>query len=176
MLAFPFSHRAAGGAERLLGALGEAVRPLYVSGELRVRGAETVILPFALVVEEGDGVRRMVQPAVDRGDVARAAAFAGGDEEIPPGEPAVSQHLFELQSALGDLLVSGAGRADRALRDAWSALAGASDAHGSVLLAGQVRRIADALAARAHDPAWRPEAAAAAMLPLAAELELAVSS
>ena len=48
-----------------------------------------------------------------------------------------------------------------------------SDGRGSVLLAAQVRAIADALAARAHDPAWTPIGAATATLPLAAALELA---
>ena len=81
--------------------------------------------------------------------------------------------MHDLQSALGELLVTGAARADRSLRDAWVDLAARSEALGSVLLAAAASRIADALAARAHDPAWTPVAAAAATLPLAAALELA---
>ena len=52
--------------------------------------------------------------------------------------------------------MTGIGRADRTVRDAWAALADVSDGRGSVLLAAQVRAIADALAARAHDPTWTP--------------------
>ena len=172
-IAHPFAHRGAGGAERLLSALDGDAKPLYVSGELRVRGAETVIAPIAVVLERPDGTRFMAQPAVDRGDAAAAVPIDPGAHETPPGESAVQQHLHELQAALGDLLVTGAGRADRTLRDDWSALADASESRGSVLLAAQVRVVADALAARAHDPAWTAVAAATAMLPLAAVLELA---
>jgi hypothetical protein len=78
-----------------------------------------------------------------------------------------------VQTALGELLVTGIGRADRTVRDAWASLSEVSDGRGSVLLTAQVRAIADALAARAHDSAWTPAAAAAATLPLAAALELA---
>ena len=172
-IAHPFAQRAAGGAERLLAALDSGVKPLYVSGSLRLRGAETVITPIAVVLERPDGTRFMVQPAVDRGDPAAAVSIDSDVVETPPGEPAVQQHLHEVQTALGELLVTGIGRADRTVRDAWAALADVSDGRGSVLLAAQVRVVADALAARAHDPAWTPVAAAAATLPLAAALELA---
>ena len=172
-IAHPFAQRAAGGAERLLAALDSGVKPLYVSGSLRLRGAETVITPIAVVLERPDGARFMVQPAVDRGDPAAAVSIDSDVVETPPGEPAVQQHLHELQTALGELLVTGIGRADRTVRDAWAALADVSDGRGSVLLAAQVRAVADALAARAHDPAWTPVAAAAVTLPLAAALELA---
>ena len=114
--------------------------PRYVSGEVRVRGAETVIVPVALVVETGDGARRMVQPAVDRGDPAAASAFEQqAASETPPGPPAVAEHVHDLQSALGELLVTGAARADRGLRDAWAALAERGEALGSVLLTATTR-------------------------------------
>lgn len=175
-IAHPFSHRAAGGAERLLAALDGSAKPLYVAGELRLRGAETVITPVSLVLEFADGVRRMVQPAVDRGDAAAAARFDEADEPAtPPGEAAVREHLHDLQSALGDLFVGGAGRADRSLREAWTGLADSGDALGSVVLAGRVRTVADALAARAHDAAWTPTATASAALSLAAAVELAAA-
>ena len=67
------------------------------------------------------------------------------------------------------LAVDGAallGRAERAIKRA-------RKMGEPVLLGQQVRRVADALAARAHDPAWRPDAAVAATLACAAALELA---
>ena len=96
------------------------LRRCYVSGSLRLRGAETVITPIAVVLERPDGARFMVQPAVDRGDPAAAVSLDSDAVETPPGEPAVQQHLHELQTALGELLVTGIGRADRTVRDAWA--------------------------------------------------------
>jgi hypothetical protein len=172
-LTFAFHHRAAGGAERLLDALtGEAV-PRFVSGEVHVRGADTVIVPVGLVVEGPGGGRRMVQPGVDRGDTAAAAAFEQVAGEAPAGAHAVAQHVHDLQTALGELLVTGASRADRSLRDTWSTLTERSESLGSVLLTRTAGRVSTALAARAHDPAWTAHETIAAALTLAATLELA---
>ena len=81
--------------------------------------------------------------------------------------------MHDLQAALGELLVAGAARADRGLRDAWAALAERGEALGSVLLNATTTRVATALAARAHDPAWTPHDTVTAALTLAATLELA---
>ena len=140
-----------------------------------MRGAETVIVPVALVVETGDGARRMVQPAVDRGDPAAASAFESRRRARPrPAPPAVAEHVHDLQAALGELLVAGAARADRGLRDAWAALAERGEALGSVLLTADVDAGRHgALAARAHDPAWTPETRSPPPLPSPPTLELA---
>jgi hypothetical protein len=175
VISSPFHHRAAGGAERLLAALDGTSSPRFVAGEVRIRGAETVIAPISLVVESDTGVRSMIQPWVDRGDPAAVGEFSAAVGDTPPGEPAVAQHLFELQSALGDLLVTGATRADRTIRDRWAELARATDDHGSVLVATTVHAVAEALAARAHDTSWTPGATVAQALTLAATLELALA-
>ena len=93
------------------------------AGEVRVRGAETVIAPIAVVVEEADGARRMIQPPSTAATAPPPARSRPQSRETPPGEPAVAQHLHDLQSALGELLVTGASRADRSVRDAWTSLA-----------------------------------------------------
>ena len=178
LIVHPYSRRAAGGAERLLEALNAAghgaAAARFVSGEVRVEGAETVIAPVGLVVESAGGSRRMVQPWVDSGDPDAARAFdRRANGETAPGEAAAAAYMLELQRRLGALLVVGVARADRSVRMAWRGLAESGEALGSVVLVEQARRVSAALDARPDDPHWVPAPGVAAVLALARVAELA---
>lgn len=178
LIAHPFSQRAAGGADRLLAALGEAregsATLRFVSGYVSVQGAVPVLAPIGVVVEATDGQRRLVQPWVDTGPPSPAEGFDSAPAQaIAPGQPDVREHLLELQAELGNLLVTGIARADRTVRDAWARLAEQIDSQGSVILAAGAERVAATLAARTDDPRWAPGAAVSAALDLAPAVELA---
>ena len=174
-LVHPYRRRGDGGSRALLDGLA-AGTVRFVAGEVGAQGAATVVRPCGVVVEDAAGSRRLVAPWTDP---APRQPPGPAPRPAPTGTAAApltaADHHLGIQAETGALLTTGVSRADRTVRTAWDRLVEHADALGSTVLAPRIERVAAQLGTRPSDPRWTPAPAVAALLRLAAAVELARS-
>ncbi len=160
----PFTSRGREGTALLLERLvarGEALR--FVAARARLDRGGLRLEPVALVFEEPAG-RTLLQPWVDRLPANAASAASTSAERGADAQGPLATWRGELVLALGELLLSGLGRAGPAVAARWRALTREGEALGLDRLATRVEALAAALerAAGRLDDAPTAEAARAA--------------
>jgi hypothetical protein len=177
LLVHPYTTRGRVGAEVLLSRLQSAPGEVrFAAGPVRRGPAGLVIHPVCVVWQEG-AARTAVQPWVERqpgGEGAPAPSPAGDLSRRPEGaRDPLSDHLGQLQSALGELLVLGVQRADAQAARRWRELQRQGEAAGLGRLARRVAGLADSLGQKGHTPRWDWQPAGRALLELAVLVRLA---
>lgn len=169
----PFTSRGREGTALLLerlAARGEALR--FVAARARLDRGGLRLEPVALVFEEPAG-RTLLQPWVDRPPADAASAASEGAERGADARDPLATWRGELVLALGELLLSGLGRAGPAVAARWRALTREGEALGLDRLAARVEALAAALergAGRLDDAHTAEAARAAATLLVLARL------
>jgi hypothetical protein len=166
MLVHPYTPPGAAGVEALLQGLERAAHVRFVAGHLSGSDERLRLQPTALVAEDDEGRRTMLQPWVDVADGAAPARAAVTDS------PAATL-ITELLEALGDLLTAGVGRPDAATRRRWAELVSRLERAGSTLLVRPVRELSSELERAPRDPRRGSAAAVDAALHLAVMLVVA---
>lgn len=132
-LSHPYTARGASGCEALLHALsGVRGTARFISGAMRLEGAELVVAPLAIVLEGTKG-RQAVQPWVDRLP-ADAPSLATSTFNADPGEDGLADPTLDfplrLLGALGSLLLLGLQRATASTAAEWREICRAGEALG----------------------------------------------
>lgn len=117
-LVHPYRSRSTGGSERLLSALRKRPKSiLYVCGEARVAGADLVLSPVSVVFEE-EGIRTCIQPWVDSGEQAAAAAILPTAASTGDPTDPLHDYIEELLNLLAETWLTGF----RATKTEWARL------------------------------------------------------
>jgi hypothetical protein len=160
----PYVARGQEGSEALLQMLADASqRLLFVAGQVAQTASGLLIRPTTLVFEK-DGVRRGIQPWVDRFVSKQIASARSAEDAV--AHRADDRFRQELGALLGEVLLLGLGRADGPAARTWTALAQHGESIGYDRFVRPVRKLGDELTRKLSTTQWTSEAAAPILLQL----------
>ena len=173
LMLHPYTDRGRQGIERMLTALGDvALRLKYVSAHARLGGADNVMLSPVMLVFEGPQGPVAVQPWVDRSGNASKENLAPARKPLPSNDR-IAAFPSELQREAAEFLLLGLRRSDPRGADTWRDVAEQGATLGFERLMRPVNHLVAALADKSARVRWNPDAAATALLELAALTRLA---
>jgi hypothetical protein len=145
LLRHPWTSRARQGSAILIQRLNEGP-PRWVSAHAHLAGGKLHLRPIALVFENADGQRHMVQPWVDApesGNDAEADDIGTAMQEETGS--AIHRLAAQILDESGDLMILGLRQANTRKAQDWRRLATAADQLGLAHLPATLNRVAEAI-------------------------------